>query len=108
MQRHTVGSDRWNICSEVVRFSMKVNGEGEAASPGSSKREVRNKPSTVGLGEIAMPRADQICRDLTLYSSVASCSSGIEFNRAQILVLGNRNGAGGQFRIGIWILQDNL
>jgi barbiturase len=30
----------------------------------------------VGLGEIKRPRAEQICRDLDLYSSVASCSSG--------------------------------
>lgn len=62
----------------------------------------------VGLGEIAMPRADQICRDLNLYSSVASCSSGVEFARAQIVVLGNRNGAGGIFRIGHALMDDML
>lgn len=62
----------------------------------------------VGLGEIAMPRADQICRDLTLYSSVASCSSGVEFSRAQIIVLGNRKGAGGAFRIGHALMADLL
>jgi len=32
----------------------------------------------VALGEIKMPRAEQICRDLDLYSSVSSCSSGVE------------------------------
>lgn len=62
----------------------------------------------VGLGEIAMPRADQICRDLNLYSSVASCSSGVEFARAQIVVLGNRKGAGGQFRVGHALMDDML
>jgi barbiturase len=62
----------------------------------------------VGLGEIAMPRADQICRDLTLYSSVASCSSGVEFSRAQIVLLGNRDGAGGPFRIGHASMSDML
>ncbi|HXJ02643.1 MAG TPA: ring-opening amidohydrolase [Micropepsaceae bacterium] len=62
----------------------------------------------VGLGEIGMPRADQICRDLTLYSSVASCSSGVEFSRAQIVLLGNRFGAGGNYRIGHALMADML
>jgi cyanuric acid amidohydrolase len=62
----------------------------------------------VGLGEIAMPRADQICRDLDLYSSVASCSSGVEFARAQIVLLGNRPGAGGNLRIGHALMADML
>jgi ring-opening amidohydrolase-like protein len=54
----------------------------------------------VGLGEIDMPRADQICRDLDLYSAVASCSSGVEFSKAQVVLLGNSAGAGGRYRIG--------
>jgi cyanuric acid amidohydrolase len=62
----------------------------------------------VGLGEIDMPRADQICRDLNLYSSVASCSSGIEFARAQIVLLGNRPGAGGSLRVGHALMADML
>jgi ring-opening amidohydrolase-like protein len=62
----------------------------------------------VGLGEISMPRADQICRDLDLYSSVASCSSGVEFNRAQIVLLGNRVGAGGSLRVGHALMADML
>ncbi|HEX3485572.1 MAG TPA: ring-opening amidohydrolase [Micropepsaceae bacterium] len=62
----------------------------------------------VGLGEIVMPRADQICRDLSLYSSVASCSSGVEFSRAQIVLLGNRKGAGGRYRIGHALMADML
>src|SRR4030088_51081 len=36
----------------------------------------------VGLGEIKMPRPEQVCKDLDLYSSVASCSSGVELNEA--------------------------
>ena len=32
----------------------------------------------VALGEVSMPKAEQICKDLKLYSSVASCSSGVE------------------------------
>ena len=62
----------------------------------------------VGLGEIDMPRADQICRDLDLYSSVASCSSGTEYSRAQIVLLGNQNGAGGDFRIGHALMANML
>ena len=62
----------------------------------------------VGLGEIATPRPDQICRDLELYSSVASCSSGVEFSRAQIVLLGNRPCAGGSLRVGHALMADML
>lgn len=62
----------------------------------------------VGLGEIDMPHAQDICRNLDLYSSVASCSSGVELTRAQIVLMGNRDGAGGRYRIGHSIMQDAL
>jgi cyanuric acid amidohydrolase len=62
----------------------------------------------VALGEIKMPRAEEICRNLDLYSSVASCSSGVELTQAQIVLLGNRPGAGGRFRIGHAVMQDAL
>ena len=62
----------------------------------------------VGLGEIQMPRAEQICKDLELYSSVASCSSGVELDAAQIVLLGNRAGAGGRYRIGHSVMRDAL
>jgi cyanuric acid amidohydrolase len=62
----------------------------------------------VALGEIKMPRAEQICKDLDLYSSVASCSSGVELTRAQIVLLGNRPGAGGRYRIGHAVMRDAL
>jgi cyanuric acid amidohydrolase len=62
----------------------------------------------VALGEIKMPPASAICHDLDLYSSVASCSSGVELDRAQIVLLGNRAGAGGGFRIGHSVMQDAL
>ena len=62
----------------------------------------------VGLGEIPMPRAEQICKDLDLYSSVASCSSGVELTRAQIVLLGNKAGAGGRYRIGHGVMRDAL
>jgi len=62
----------------------------------------------VALGEIAMPRAEQICKDLDLYSSVASCSSGVELTQAQVVLLGNRAGAGGRYRIGHAVMKDAL
>ena len=62
----------------------------------------------VALGEIKMPRAEQICKDLDLYSSVASCSSGVELTQAQIVLLGNKAGAGGRYRIGHSVMKDAL
>ncbi|MFC6086423.1 barbiturase [Sphaerisporangium aureirubrum] len=62
----------------------------------------------VALGEIEMPSAGQIHRDLSLYSSVASCSSGVELDRAQIVVVGNVRGIGGRYRIGHSVMKDAL
>ncbi|GAA3088514.1 ring-opening amidohydrolase [Streptosporangium carneum] len=62
----------------------------------------------VALGEIEMPAAEQIHRDLSLYSSVASCSSGVELDRAQIVVVGNVRGIGGRYRIGHSVMRDAL
>ena len=49
----------------------------------------------VGLGEITMPRAEEICHDLDLYSSVASCFSGVELSRRRscCLAIGRRRRA---------------
>ncbi|MDB5593247.1 MAG: ring-opening amidohydrolase [Hyphomicrobiales bacterium] len=62
----------------------------------------------VALGEIDMPRADQICHDLDLFSAVASCSSGVELDCAQIVLFGNKAGAGGHYRIGHSVMKDAL
>jgi barbiturase len=62
----------------------------------------------VALGEISMPKAEQICKDLSLYSSVASCSSGVELDAAQVVLLGNKAGAGGRYRIGHGVMKDAL
>ncbi|MGH2392169.1 MAG: ring-opening amidohydrolase [Candidatus Limnocylindria bacterium] len=62
----------------------------------------------VALGETTMPRAEQICKDLEVYSSVASCSSGVELTQAQIVLMGNRAGAGGRYRIGHSVMADAL
>lgn len=62
----------------------------------------------VALGEVADVKAEDIGRNLGLYSSVASCSSGVELDAAQIVLLGNRGGAGGRFRIGHAVMRDAL
>jgi barbiturase len=62
----------------------------------------------VALGEIEMPKAEQVLTDLTLYSSVASCSSGVELDQAQIVVAGNVRGIGGRYRIGHSVMRDAL
>jgi cyanuric acid amidohydrolase len=62
----------------------------------------------VALGEIEMPTQEQVMRDLSLYSSVASCSSGVELDRAQIVVVGNARGNGGSYRIGHSVMKDAL
>jgi cyanuric acid amidohydrolase len=62
----------------------------------------------VALGEIDMPAAEAIGRDLSLFSAVASCSSGVELDRAQVVVVGNAPGAGGRFRVGHSVMRDAL
>src|SRR6188472_3106868 len=62
----------------------------------------------VALGEIDMPADEDVLRDRTLYSSVASCSSGVELDRAQVVVVGNATGVGGRYRIGHSVMKDAL
>lgn len=62
----------------------------------------------VALGEVKSYRADDICRNLELYSSVASCSSGVELDAGQIVLMGNKAGAGGRYRIGHSVMQDAI
>ena len=73
---------------------------------------VSNATAALGIGyavgEFDLPRPEQIAADLDLYSSVASCSSGVEQDPAQIVVVGNRAGAGGDFRIGHSVMRDAL
>jgi cyanuric acid amidohydrolase len=62
----------------------------------------------VALGEIEMPSDEDVLRDRSLYSSVASCSSGVELDRAQVVVVGNAPGIGGRYRIGHSVMKDAL
>jgi barbiturase len=62
----------------------------------------------VGLGEIAMPTDADVMHRRDLGSSVASCSSGVELDRAQVVVAGNVRGVGGRYRIGHSVMRDAL
>jgi ring-opening amidohydrolase-like protein len=62
----------------------------------------------VALGEIDMPSDADVMHDRSLYSSVASCSSGVELDRAQVVVVGNAAGVGGRYRIGHAVMRDAL
>ncbi len=62
----------------------------------------------VALGEIEMPSDEDVMHDRSLFSSVASCSSGVELDQAQVVVVGNATGVGGRYRIGHSVMKDAL
>ncbi len=62
----------------------------------------------LALGEIEMPTNQDVMHNRSLYSSVASCSSGVELDQAQIVVVGNTRGIGGRYRIGHSVMNDAL
>jgi ring-opening amidohydrolase-like protein len=63
----------------------------------------------LALGEVERERItdETVGRQLDIWSSVASCSSGVELDRAQVVVLGN-SGPGGRYRIGHSVMKDAL
>jgi barbiturase len=62
----------------------------------------------VALGEIEMPSDDDVMHRRELYSAVASCSSGVELDQAQVVVVGNTRGVGGRYRVGHSVMRDAL
>lgn len=62
----------------------------------------------VALGEIETPTDGDVMENRDLYSAVASCSSGVELDRAQVVVVGNARGVGGRYRIGHSVMNDAL
>ena len=62
----------------------------------------------VALGEIEMPTDADVMHNRDLYSAVASCSSGVELDQAQVVVVGNAKGVGGRYRIGHSVMRDAL
>ncbi|GAA1916834.1 ring-opening amidohydrolase [Nocardioides lentus] len=84
------------VFTEDTLYSMDVSNGGTALG------------IAVALGEIAMPRDEDVLKDRSLYSAVASCSSGVELDRAQVVVVGNAHGVGGRYRIGHSVMDDAL
>ena len=62
----------------------------------------------VALGEIEMPSDEDVMHNRDLYSAVASCSSGVELDQAQVVVVGNAAGVGGRYRAGHSVMKDAL
>jgi len=62
----------------------------------------------VALGEIEMPTDADVMHNRALFSAVASCSSGVELDQAQVVVVGNARGIGGRYRIGHSVMKDAL
>ncbi|WP_067436742.1 barbiturase [Nocardioides jensenii] len=62
----------------------------------------------VALGEIEMPTDADVMHNRALFSAVASCSSGVELDVAQVVVVGNAPGVGGRYRIGHSVMKDAL
>jgi cyanuric acid amidohydrolase len=62
----------------------------------------------LALGEIADLRDDDIGRDLSLWSSVASCSSGIELLACEVVVMGLSPLWSGPLRIAHDVMQDAI
>ncbi len=62
----------------------------------------------VALGEIDMPTDADVMKDRSLFSAVASCSSGVELDQAQVVVVGNARGVGGHYRVGHSVMKDAL
>ena len=62
----------------------------------------------VALGEIEMPTDADVMHDRVAVLAVASCSSGVELDQAQVVVVGNAPGVGGRYRIGHSVMKDAL
>jgi ring-opening amidohydrolase-like protein len=63
----------------------------------------------LALGEIpGVPAAEAIGHDHALFSTVASCSSGVELDRAQIVLVGNAAGSRSHYRVGHAAMRDAI
>ena len=62
----------------------------------------------LALGEIKAAPEAAICKDWSLYSSVASTSAGVELLRNEIVVLGNAAGWAGDLLVGHDVMKDAI
>ena len=72
---------------------------------GPLQRLHRARASRSRSARSSMPTDADVMHDRSLYSSVASCSSGVELDQAQVVVVGNARGVGGRYRIGHSVMQ---
>src|SRR5690349_19934379 len=70
--------------------------------------DLSNGCTALALGEIEMPTDADVMHDRSLFSSVASCSSGVELDVAQVVVVGNAPGVGGRYAVGHSVMKDAL
>src|SRR6266480_1189991 len=104
-RRHTRLTCDWSSdgCSSDLTVWTEQTHESMDLSNGTTALGI-----AVALGEIGMPADTAVLHDRSLYSSVASCSSGVELDRAQVVVVGNVRGIGGRYRIGHGVMRDAL
>jgi cyanuric acid amidohydrolase len=99
------------LTSDTIR-DAKSRGETVWTENTHESMDLSNAATALGvavaLGEIEMPTDGQVMHDLSLFSAVASCSSGVELDQAQVVVVGNVRGIGGRYRIGHSVMQDAL
>ena len=60
------------------------------------------------LGEVTDITDADVMASREKFSSVASCSSGVELDQAQVVVVGNARGVGGRYKIGHSVMNDAL
>lgn len=74
--------------------------------------DLSNGCTALGIAQALGEATDIVDADVmhnrSKYSSVASCSSGVELDRAQVVVVGNAKGIGGRYRIGHSVMTDAL
>jgi cyanuric acid amidohydrolase len=87
-------------------------GETVATDDTLTSMDVSNGTTGLGiakaLGEVGDLSDADIMSDRSKYSAVASCSSGVELDRAQVVVVGNATGVGGRYRIGHSVMEHAL
>ncbi|MCO5175543.1 MAG: ring-opening amidohydrolase [Thermomicrobiales bacterium] len=62
----------------------------------------------VALGDLTLPDAGQIGRDMSIWTGRGSCSIGHEQPTTQVLLLANSPRAGGTLRVGTSVMEDML
>ena len=100
------------LTSEQVKEAAQ-RGETTATSSGYASMGYSRGASAIGvakaLGEIGAEVGEsQVLKDWTLYSSVASCSAGIELMHNVVILIGNSRFSSSPFRIGHAVMRDAI